>query len=445
MRRFVVDAGWIFALRVINLPLQFLLFTLAARLHPLAVIGVFAVFFAAWSLSRQLGPCGLDHAANRFIPAFIADGRAGAATRFEWLARAWVAAVTVAAAGAVVLLVLLARRLELLAIEPSALMVGAAAAPGYALVSLFAAQLRARGRPRAAQVPDALVLPVTAALALLGWHVLAGSSLLGLLASHAIAVWLTVLLYLLLAGRPGRAAGERLRPDDVRAIRRMAMTVTAAGAANALAMQLPVLLISAILGAAATGLYEGARRFAQLGTLATWAASAAVAPMLADAHARAQHARLQLLLAASSWAAFLPALAILLLLLVAGPQLLSLFGPGYVAAYPVMLLLATFTAVNASGGLSSTVLNMTGHADAVLRFSLLQLVCIAVAVPMLARLWGLEGAALAVLLSGVLRDGGLCLLLPRRLDLVPGVWSLRGPRLLWQAYLSRHRAGPAAV
>jgi len=383
-------------------------------------------------------------ASNRFIPLFLADGRDGAAYRFEWQARLWVFALTGLATTGVALLVLLAQHLDLLRFDGVALLSGAAAAPGFALVALLAAQLRARGRPRAAQAPDALLLPTVAGAVLLVGYQTFGPTLTGLLASHAVAVWLAVGVYMLLAHRPSRAAADRLQAEDRQAIRAMAMTVTVAGAANALAMQLPVLLIGGSLGAAAAGLYEAARRFAQLGTLTTWAASTAVAPLLADAHARCRQGQLQTLLAVSSWAAFLPALAILVLLVVAGQPLLSLFGPGYAAAWPVMLLLAGFTAVNASGGLSSTALNMTGHADVVLRFSVMQLVVVVAAVPALGQFWGLEGAALAVLLGGLLRDGGLSRLLPRYIELVPGVWSLRGTRLAWRA-LVHWRDGDAAA
>ena len=76
MRGFLFNAGWIVGLRLANVPLQFLLFTLIAWHYSLATVGIYALFNAAWFFARQLGPMGLEQRSLRFIPALLADGRA---------------------------------------------------------------------------------------------------------------------------------------------------------------------------------------------------------------------------------------------------------------------------------------------------------------------------------------------------------------------------------
>ncbi|MBT5899345.1 MAG: hypothetical protein HOH61_25845, partial [Rhodospirillaceae bacterium] len=192
--------------------------------------------------------------------------------------------------------------------------------------------------------------------------------------------------------------------------------------------RLPLIFVSAIIGTPAAALYEAAQRIGALGTLGTWAAGNAVSPMLSDAHARKQTARMQDLLIASSWTALLPAFIILLCLMPWGGWVLQLFGADYTAAHGALLALAGFAAINASAGLASHTFNMTGHEGIVLRFNGAQLLTILILAPLLTHLMGITGAALAVLLASIVRDVGMSLLLPSKLGLSPGVWSRLGAR-----------------
>ena len=186
--------------------------------------------------------------------------------------------------------------------------------------------------------------------------------------------------------------------------------------------------VSIIIGTPAAALYEAAQRIGALGTLGTWAAGAAVSPMLSDAHTRKQSDRMQDLLIAASWTALLPALAIFLALLPLAGTVLTLFGPQYAGAHWALVALAAFAAVNASAGLTSNTFNMTGYEAVVLRFNGAQLLTIMILAPLLTHLYGITGAAMAVVLAAVIRDVGMGFLLPSKLGLAAGVWSRRGAR-----------------
>jgi O-antigen/teichoic acid export membrane protein len=439
MQRLLRDAGWILGFRLINLPLQLALFTLAARYLSLAEVGGYAVFYAAWTLARSFGPLGLDQASSRFVPAFLGEGRTAAVRRFERLTRLWAFAWVTAGAAVAAGVGIIGIRWGLIHLFPEHLIIAAVAAPAYGLIPLYAAQLRAIGRPRAAQFPDSVLLPGGAIVFLSGQYVVSGASLSDLLLAQAISAWLTVAVYAVLdrSAAPTKQAGSDV--IDWAVVRGMATAVFIGVGANALSIRLPVILITAAEGLEAAALFEAGQRFAFLATLSTWSVGAAVTPMLSSAFAAGDRAELQRLLAVASWASFLPALAALGILVAAGNVLLLLFGPAYVAAYPTMVLLALFTTFNASAGLSGNALNMTGHERTVMVLNFLQLAVVAAGVPLLSAMLGTEGAALALVLSSLVRDGGASLLLRRRLGIAPGIWSVEGTRIAWRTGLSGFR------
>ncbi len=304
--------------------------------------------------------------------------------------------------------------------------IGLAALPGYALIALMAGQFRARGRIRAGQWPDSILVPIVAMVVIQAAQTAGQTSLFWLLAAHTAAVWCAAVTYWLLSR--SHLSGQLVRPaaDEVRNIRQTSLTIAFSGGISVLSNRLPLIFVSAIIGTPAAALYEAAQRIGALGSLGTWAAGTAVSPMLSDAHARNQKSRLQDLLIASSWIAFLPALMIFLGLIPGGGLVLSLFGADYAAAHGALVVLAGLIVINASAGLTSHTFNMTGHEAIVLRFNLAQLTTIVFMAPLLTHLAGITGTTFAVLISVIVRDVGMGFLLPGKLGLAPGVWSRVG-------------------
>lgn len=441
MQGFLSNAGWIVGLRLANVPLQFVLFTLIAWHYSLAQVGTYALFNAAWFFARQLGPMGLEQSSLRFIPALMAEGRAAQSRRFERRARQLIFLVV----GAVALLAGLAVYLfditELSRLTGWQFAAGLAALPGYALVALMAGQFRARGKIKAGQWPDSILFPLVAMAIIQAAHVMGQTSLFWLLGAHAVAIWCAVGIYWLLS--LGHLAGPQapLTASETRSIRSASLTIALGGGVNVLSNRLPLILVSAMIGTPAAALYEAASRIGALGTLGTWAAGAAVSPMLSDAHARKQQARMQELLIAACWTALLPALIIFLALIPWGGFALSLFGPQYTAAHWALVALAGFAAINASAGLTGNAFNMTGHERVVLAFNGGQLLTILILAPLLIHFGGITGAAVAVMLGTIVRDIGMSFLLPAKLGLSPGVWSWLGARRALD-YLKTGTTGP---
>ncbi|MDA1101085.1 MAG: lipopolysaccharide biosynthesis protein [Proteobacteria bacterium] len=415
-------------LRLANVPLQFALFTLIAWHYSLADVGIYALFNAAWFFSRQLGPMGLEQSSLRFIPALVAEGRGAQARSLEHRARQLVFLTIGSLSLMAGLIIYLLDIADLSGLTGWQFAAGLAALPGYALVALMAGQFRARGKIRAGQWPDSILVPIVAMVIIQAALSTGQTSLFWLLGAHAVAIWCAVGFYWLLSIGHLSGCQAPLTAADVREIRAASLTIALGSGINVLSSRLPLIFVSAIIGTPAAALYEAAQRIGALGTLGTWAAGAAVSPMLSDAHARKQQDRLQDLLIAASWTALLPALIILLGLLPWGGIVLGLFGPQYAAAHSALLALAAMAAINASASLTSNAFNMTGHEKIVLQFNFAQLVIIFVLAPLLIHFLGITGAALAIMIGVVVRDIGMGFLLPAKLGLSPGVWSLLGVR-----------------
>ncbi len=428
IRGFIFNAGWIVGLRLANVPLQFILFTVIAWHYSLAEVGVYALFNAAWFFARQLGPMGMEQSSLRFIPALLADDREAQSRRFERRARQLVFVTVAAISSFAGMGIFLLDLTDLSGITAMQFTVGLIALPGYALVALMSGQFRAHGRVRAGQWPDSILFPIIAMAIVQLAHMTEQDSLLWLLGAHALAIWSTAATYWLLSRSHLAGPHAPLTAVEVREIYTTSMTIALGSGVNVLANRLPLIFVSIIIGTPAAALYEAAQRIGALATLGTWAAGTAVSPMLSDAHARKQANRMQDLLIAASWTAFLPALLMLMGVIPWGGAILSLFGSQYADAHWTLVFLVVFAAINASAGLASHAFNMTGHQTIVLRFNAAQLLTILIFAPLLIHLTGIAGAALAVMLAAMVRDVGMGFLLPTKLHLSQGVWSRLGGR-----------------
>ncbi len=424
---FVVAAGWTLGFRILGMAMQVGVFVLIVRLHDLPTVGLYAVVNGLWMINRLLGAMGLDAATWRYEVELLTDGRTAEARGFEIKTRRIVLAWNLAAAFVLFLVGLAAMQLDLFTVSPVAIAICGLGLPVYAMIGVLNSQLRARKRIQAAQFPES-VLPH----AVLGILLLAGlpwiePGLVWLLSAQVMAATTVVLTYLIL-DRRHRGPVEAPSPAYWREARHTAWRILAGRAVTALADRGPVIMVSSLLGGAAAALYETAQRFGLLGTVTTWAAGVAVTPMFAEANAKGERAKLRSLLIMGSWLAVLPSLAIFAFLAAFGDwALVWLVGADYEAAHGAMVFLAGAAAINAAAGLSTNLLNVTGHERVVLVCSALKLAVVVVGVPLFGFGFGIAGAAAAVTLGALLRDGGAASRLKPALAITPGLWPRTAP------------------
>ncbi len=164
-----------------------------------------------------------------------------------------------------------------------------------------------------------------------------------------------------------------------------------------------VLLVIALLGPAAGGVYGVVTRIVQAGSMLEAAMRIVMGPRLSAAVAQGKHdeahslfQRVTNLLIISSWPFYI-AIAVF------ARDLLGLFGPEFQSGTFALVILAVAMGLRNTGGALQTVLLMAGHSMSQLRNKAVQLVILVVMTIVLVPVWGINGAAVAYAL-GVLVD-----------------------------------------
>ncbi|MBI1275337.1 hypothetical protein GC177_05125 [bacterium] len=419
-------------LRLGGVGLQLAMFVwLAHRATPVDV-GLYAMVNGFWMVARFVGPLGWDHTLLRDIPACLTQQREGQAAALERFAFRRVLLTNLLIGLLCGLGVMFWPAKDLPIHTPLLATATALGIMAYGIIGLGASQLRARHEQLWPQLPEMLLLP---GIALALW-LPAGA--VGTL-DGTQAVWLQSCAAIFCAGlhlwrylRRYYRRNIRLEPHLAREAAALTHRMFATALLTGFSSRAPVLLVPLVLGLAATALMETAMRFTMPLMLCGWGATMVVSPMLSALHAEKKKQELHQIFALGAWLAFIPAVIGLVLLMLFGKWLLAwLMGPSYLPAYNAMLLLALAWVVNASTGMASRLFMMTGHERVTLLFSLIQALILAFGVPLGARWQGVEGAAFAVLIATLFRDGGLNMLVRRYVGIGAGVWSREG----WRAGL----------
>lgn len=146
------------------------------------------------------------------------------------------------------------------------------------------------------------------------------------------------------------------------------------------------------------GIYGVALKIADLLKIVLMIVNIVIAPEIAALYNSGKTKKLQQLLKRSIQISFFLSLPIALFLILAGTQVLGIFGEDFSSGYPVLVFIIFIQLINVGVGSVGNVLNMTGHekeASLGLFISMVLNVCLNL---MLVPLYGMMGAAIA---SGV--------------------------------------------
>ncbi|HKJ96018.1 MAG TPA: polysaccharide biosynthesis C-terminal domain-containing protein, partial [Gammaproteobacteria bacterium] len=127
--------------------------------------------------------------------------------------------------------------------------------------------------------------------------------------------------------------------------------------------QLDTIMLGAINGTDAAGLYFPLARMSQLAAFGLLSANAIVAPMISELHTAGQRDRLQRLLTLAAIGTSAITLTVVVGFWLFGEWILGLFGAEFVAGYPALLVLLLGQVVNAFCGPVGFMMTMTGHQD----------------------------------------------------------------------------------
>jgi O-antigen/teichoic acid export membrane protein len=260
------------------------------------------------------------------------------------------------------------------------------------------------------------------------------------LAAFGLALILSVTLLFLFLNRlfplkrPLRA-GRR----DARSILRFALPLYAAGLLYTLGPHLNTLLLGALSTAANVGIFFTAYEVNRLGLLFHSSVAMASAPIVAELYDQGSRERLKAIYQTTAKWALTVSLPLFLAMLLFPTEILSVFGPGFVAGATALRILACASLASTATGISGVVISMTGNTHLHLLNSLVNYGLMLGLDYLLIQRWGLDGAAMATLVAvtatsllGLAEVYVICRMLPYNLSFVkPLTAGLVGSLLAW--------------
>ena len=187
-----------------------------------------------------------------------------------------------------------------------------------------------------------------------------------------------------------------------------ALPLAASTAVHALDARIGILLVGALIASSDTGVFHAAFRLAELVVLIHSSANLMIEPMIVRLHSRGNMAELQSKLTKLTRLVSVASVPIIVIMILYGEWLLSLFGDEFRAAAPALQILAFTQLVHVCLGSPAILLNLTKH--------------------------GKETAT--GLAGGVVVNVCLCLILIPMLGLVGAAWAALGSMFTTKIYLT---------
>ena len=294
--------------------------------------------------------------------------------------------------------------------------------PLTALGAMRSATLRGLHHVVLGQLPENLVMPGLFVALLAAWSA-TGSALspqaaVGLRLG-AVSVAFSVGAWLLLRRLPSQVRHATPRYDMTNWAR-AAGPLLFLGGMSIINTQTDVLMLAAMQGAEAAGIYQAAARGAELVAFSLVVVNMAIQPTISRLYAAGEMQKLQRVITTAARVTVALALPAALMLSLFGRPILGLvFGNEFERGALCLAILCGAQVINAGAGSVGQILNMTGHEkDAALGLALGAFTNIVLNV-VLVPLWDIEGAALATGMSLVVWNLFLVTRVWKQLSLYP--------------------------
>lgn len=404
----------------VGLGLQILL----ARLMALEDYGIYVILWTWTSVVGQVGVLGFYDSAARFIPRY--GRREKHAHLAGYLSTGFRVVVTGSCLLATAALVFLTVLPGL--VDPAFLLPLGVLAFGFPILSLesyLTGVFRGFGWYALSTIPGFILRPV---LIMLGVGLARAAGFpLDAITVLAVVVFASILVLLvqalLLRARLPKTERVVTTPQRRRFWLLASVLMMPAMTAEELFVWIDVLILGFLVAPDEASLYFAAQRSLSLAAFVQYGFMLVAARGFSLSLASADRAGLQARITRSTNATFWLTIPSVALTLVAGYPLLALFGPEFLAAYPCLALLGLAYVIRAATGQAAELLVVQGRYRLSLLIVSISVVTCLLLMLLLVPLWGIVGAAAAMVLVQVLRLAVVTWLMHRQ----TGYWVLVRP------------------
>ncbi len=294
--------------------------------------------------------------------------------------------------------------------------------PIAALTRIRITALRGLHKVVVGELPDALVRPLLLVALIGGAYLLLGSDFIAIWAVglHVMAAGAAFVVAVVLLMRHLPQTVKEASPNyETRAWAQSAMPLLFVGGMQVVNYQTDIIMLGALKGAEAAGVYRVATRGAELILFILVPVQIALAPIIASLHATDDMKQLQRSVTFSARIVLLLSLPLGLGFILFGRWFMLVFGQEFTQGTTALSILAAGQLINVNVAMGSVgfLLTMTGHErDAAIIAGIAASINVALNAILIPR-WGIEGAATATATSLVIWNVLLAMWVYRRLGI----------------------------
>jgi O-antigen/teichoic acid export membrane protein len=343
--------------RVVGILLSYSANVLLSRLLGIAEYGQYAIVLS-WAMVLMLpAKAGLDNSALRYATIYREQGDFAALRGFIRFATLLVVAISLG-----IVAIVITSAIEMALVGPLFVWAAVLALP-LALMAFFSVLMRTALRIVASQFYDQILRPL---LLIVGLIAVASTSLrltagvaLALTALTAVGALAALLVHFRRLFR--RSRSERPDYGMWRQWLAISLPMLMVGVSQELMNQIDIILLGLLADERQAALFAVSWRLASLVPFALVGLATMAGPLIASAHERGSNDELHRVSRLVTRIGFLFAIAAAAILLSAGEWLLGIFGPAFVAGYPVLAILVVGGLVNAFTGVVAYLMLLTGR------------------------------------------------------------------------------------
>jgi len=389
-----------------------------------AELGNYVRAFSWCVVLANLSLLGLDSAAIRFVGMGMATGDQGRIGGFIRRSRQIVLVVSLLIVSlAASLVVLLGDHVS----DSRPLLIAILCVPLLALIRLNVRITQAFSWFTLSVLPNTVLRPgLLLAAVLAGWKFQLISSATGIMLLQLCVMLLIAFgQNAVLSFRITDQIGQSLPVYESRRWLRTALPLLLTSTFTLFYAELNIIVLGAVLPAEELAVFSVAYRTALLILFALVAVDGVTMPAASRLHTEKNSPELRREIARATRLKFWLSLTAMLGLAVLGKPVLSIFGPEFTSGYRVLIILAAAQVARAAIGPAGELLSVTGHQDRCVVISAASLIVTVVFHLAFASSWGIEGAAITILLVTVVSNLWLRRRVMEHLDLDPSILGLR--------------------
>lgn len=398
--------GWssiVFGMRLTGAFAVLVTQVLLARWMGAEQLGIYVLTFSWLTILSTLVSLGYPMASMRVVGKALHDGSTGLIYGFLHRGRSVTLGVgSVVAALAILIVLALSPRLSPMQLH--VFLVALAVVPILAVMRMHERIAQAQGWFLLAMSPNMVLRPLLFLLGIFLLYRINGSlDAFGAMAFHVLLIVAMAAIHFFIFRRRMAVSLPASRREFADSEwRGIAFPLLIVALFSQYFADMNVAIVGLLLQPGDLALYNAGYRIALIISFGFLAVNAVLMPKVSRYYAAGETLTIQRIVRVATMLTSVGALLAIGTLVVIGREILSWFGDEFISAYPAMLILAGSQLVLAIVGPVATLLSVTGHQMLCLKaFSWSLLVLILTSV-ILTPLWGINGAALAVLLTNLL-------------------------------------------